>query len=1192
MCRAILTIGLILLLSAGATAGTIQVPDDYATIQAGIDAATNGDTVLVAENTYYENIDFKGKAITVASHFLVDGDTTHINNTIINGSQPSDPDKGSVVSFVSGEDTTSVIYGFTITGGTGTLYSSTERVGGGIYCKNSSARIAHNKIVNNSFTHNQSCFGGGIGIWPVQNVRPVVIEDNVIESNSVDAGDISKGGGIFLINGKIIHNIIRQNISQANLRWGQGGGISATCDNINNRPLVIIAENTITSNQAFSKDKTDEKTALGGGVDIQYNNIRLINNTITHNLVGLIDGKASQRMQGGGVRIWGVKDSALVQDNTISFNSFSGNGICAGGGLLVSNSDLSETPARVTITGNRFEGNKGVWGGGLRTAYNPGCVVSDNEFIGNFATDEGGGICDYNSNPFTISNNLFIKNQATRWGGGLSVSDTDVLVVINNIFTENESRCGGGVLLYQYDPALATSARIINNTITANVADSAGGIGIGDYKVISMNTICWGNGAPFSPEILVRGGELNVAHSDIKGGSANIATEENGKVNWLAGNIDANPLFAFPDHQLSNSSPSIGAGIASMQIGGTTYYCPNSDIEGNPRPNPPGSMPDIGAYENPLGLPQGPILVPEQYASIQAGINAARDGDMVLVRDNTYYENINFKGKAITVASYFLMDGDTTHINNTIIDGSKPSHADSGSVVYFVSGEDTTSVLCGFTITNGSGTETTYLLDDVQYPLRAGGGIFCYNSGALIVNNKIINNAVASSDRRVFGGGISALPYENTACVVLRKNQISHNSITANTDSPRGGGVALFCSGILSNNLVAYNSIVHNATTTEPSGGGLSCRSLLTNRRNVILEYNKITHNSIVSKSNEALAAAGGGISIKGIKGRFTKNEVCQNEIWVNSDQYGGGAGMQVSEATDSFMIEGNIFLENAVKQGNGVGGGIGIATNASPIVINNIIAGNLATNGYGGGIVITYNSTVNLVNNTVVNNQAATGGGIVLGGSSIVYLMNTILWANQAPDHAGIYIESGTLQAAYCDIQDGGWSGIGNINTDPLFIDDSFQLSDKSPCLNAGIASFDFGNGMVCYCPGTDITGHTHPDPAGSNPDLGAYEWPLATEVVNFAKIEIPQSYFLKQNYPNPFNPSTTIEFALPKSAFVTLKVYNLLGEEVATLVAEQRAAGIHRINWEARGLASGVYLYRLDTGEFVETRKLILLR
>jgi hypothetical protein len=88
------------------------------------------------------------------------------------------------------------------------------------------------------------------------------------------------------------------------------------------------------------------------------------------------------------------------------------------------------------------------------------------------------------------------------------------------------------------------------------------------------------------------------------------------------------------------------------------------------------------------------------------------------------------------------------------------------------------------------------------------------------------------------------------------------------------------------------------------------------------------------------------------------------------------------------------------------------------------------------------------------------------------------------------------------------------------------------------------------------------------------------------------PETFHLSQNYPNPFNHSTIIEFSLPKAAFVTLKIYNLLGEEVATLISEQRSAGIHKLNWDARGLASGVYLYRLEAADFVNSRKLILMK
>ena len=97
----------------------IHVPGDYATIQAGINAATDGDTVMVAEDTYYENIRFMGKAITVAREYVIDGDSSHIINTIIDGSQAIDPDSAATVMFINGEDTTSVLNGFTITGGYG-----------------------------------------------------------------------------------------------------------------------------------------------------------------------------------------------------------------------------------------------------------------------------------------------------------------------------------------------------------------------------------------------------------------------------------------------------------------------------------------------------------------------------------------------------------------------------------------------------------------------------------------------------------------------------------------------------------------------------------------------------------------------------------------------------------------------------------------------------------------------------------------------------------------------------------------------------------------------------------------------------------------------------------------------------------------------------------------------------------------
>ena len=88
------------------------------------------------------------------------------------------------------------------------------------------------------------------------------------------------------------------------------------------------------------------------------------------------------------------------------------------------------------------------------------------------------------------------------------------------------------------------------------------------------------------------------------------------------------------------------------------------------------------------------------------------------------------------------------------------------------------------------------------------------------------------------------------------------------------------------------------------------------------------------------------------------------------------------------------------------------------------------------------------------------------------------------------------------------------------------------------------------------------------------------------------PVRYTLSQNYPNPFNPSTTIEFTLPKSEFVTLKVYNILGEDITTLVNNKLQAGNHTYEFDGNNLASGVYIYRIEAGKYQQVKKMVLLK
>ena len=109
-----------------------------------------------------------------------------------------------------------------------------------------------------------------------------------------------------------------------------------------------------------------------------------------------------------------------------------------------------------------------------------------------------------------------------------------------------------------------------------------------------------------------------------------------------------------------------------------------------------------------------------------------------------------------------------------------------------------------------------------------------------------------------------------------------------------------------------------------------------------------------------------------------------------------------------------------------------------------------------------------------------------------------------------------------------------------------------------------------------------------------GVWRRPLSEMVTSVQRLStnLPTHFSLEQNYPNPFNPATTISFSLPSKSFVSLKVFDALGREVATLLSEELPAGTYSQQWNAASLPSGVYFYRLQSGSFIETKKLVLLR
>ncbi|UCH66851.1 MAG: T9SS type A sorting domain-containing protein [Ignavibacterium sp.] len=103
-----------------------------------------------------------------------------------------------------------------------------------------------------------------------------------------------------------------------------------------------------------------------------------------------------------------------------------------------------------------------------------------------------------------------------------------------------------------------------------------------------------------------------------------------------------------------------------------------------------------------------------------------------------------------------------------------------------------------------------------------------------------------------------------------------------------------------------------------------------------------------------------------------------------------------------------------------------------------------------------------------------------------------------------------------------------------------------------------------------------------------GQYEYSDEIEVVVYA----PLTFRLGQNYPNPFNPSTTIKYAISSKQFVSIKVYDVLGNEIATLVNEEKPAGVYQVEFNEIGLPSGTYFYRLQAGAYIQTKKMLLIK
>jgi len=254
-----------------------------------------------------------------------------------------------------------------------------------------------------------------------------------------------------------------------------------------------------------------------------------------------------------------------------------------------------------------------------------------------------------------------------------------------------------------------------------------------------------------------------------------------------------------------------------------------------------------------------------------------------------------------------------------------------------------------------------------------------------------------------------------------------------------------------------------------------------------------------------------------------------------------------------------------------------------------------------GGGIEFRSCTDPTLTNVTIWGNFCGGPGGGIASINGDLTLKNTIIWGNDSTEVSNFgstpAISHSLIEG--CEGSGAGWDPSfgtddgGNIDEDPQFkvaysSAPPLSLWSSSPAINTG------DNTAIPAGITTDIAGD--PRIYDGIVDMGAYEHQgFKTDADDIP--QVPDAFALYQNAPNPFNPTTTIRFDLPHAGHVRLTVYNIKGELVATLADGHMAEGQKEVIWTAkddrgRSVTSGVYFYRIAAGDYIETRKMVLLR
>lgn len=681
------------------SAELISIPHEYRTIQAGIDHSADGDTVLVYPGIYYENLNFSGRHIVLASRYLIYEAPEMIDSTIIDGGMTD-----RVIRIQSGESENTMVSGFTLQNGSGgikvsgdvsvqlrnLIIRSNERegYGAGIHISDNSVCIIQNTAV---FDNRTTGSYSGTGIYV--NDSDVTMEEVLVFNNLNEEGD---GGGMAVFNSSVTMERCRIFRNQA---FGNGGGLYCSESSIylsrggihqntgsRGGGIYLIDGSTLSTDAVFSPSVYDNHAHHGRDLySDSYQSCALDTATVYHLT---------------GYHIL-PEENFDLEVNAIYYEQYMSDRYVASDGDDSNDGRSWETPLKTidhalrtllpsgasVLTIRLADGVYGPSGNGESF---PLGWISHVALAGSTTT---GTVLDaenthrilemYDVQQAEVSS-LTLTNAEYLSGGGMDADNSTVigndLLITGNTVVNN----GAGIRL------TGSSVTLNNCVVTNNTGgDVCGGIFNHSYSSLNLNGCIMYNNSGYHIYTDNHNTSVLIEYSDIFGGPYQIAGSEYHVV-WEDGNINADPFFCDGTGGslgVAENSPCLGAGFQGADMGGVSAECDSMPTFNGPvwyvdDDNAP--YPGDGQTESPL-------------ASIADALSAAGDGDTIIVAPGRYNQALDLTGKSVFLTSNIYSEFSEETIFQTVLDGFEMEQS---SLITMDSEQELSSTIQGFLIEN------------------------------------------------------------------------------------------------------------------------------------------------------------------------------------------------------------------------------------------------------------------------------------------------------------------------------------------------------------------------------------------------------------------------------------------------------------------------------------------------------------